>query len=52
MCTSAVPLDPVGELVVNAASENVKTHTPIEDMKNRTLKLYEQHRELIEVSFL
>ncbi len=42
------PLGPVGELMVDTASGDVKTHTPIEDMKDRAIKLYEQHRERIE----
>jgi hypothetical protein len=45
------PLGPVGELTVDAASGDVKAYTPIEDMKNRTLKLYEQHRERIPPPF-
>ena len=46
------PLGPVGELIVDATSGDVKTHTPIENMKDRALKLYEQHRERIEAPLL
>jgi hypothetical protein len=46
------PLGPVGELIVDAVSGDVKTHTPIDDMKDRARKLYEQHREHIEAPLL
>ncbi len=41
------PLGPVGELVVEALSGKVTTHTSLDEMKDRALKLYEHHREQI-----
>ena len=46
------PLGPVGELIVNAVSGEVETLTTLDEMKNRALKLYEQHREQIEAPLL
>ena len=46
------PLGPVGELIVDALSGEIQTHTPIADMKDQALKLYEQHRESIEAPLL
>ena len=46
------PLGPVGELIVDALSGDVTVHTPIDEMKHRALKLYEQHRERIEAPLL
>jgi hypothetical protein len=46
------PLGPVGELLVDAIQGDVKTHTPIAEMKERALKLYERHREHIEAPLL
>jgi hypothetical protein len=42
------PLGEVGEVIVSAAGEEVLSHTPIEEMKERARALYEQHREQIE----
>jgi hypothetical protein len=42
------PLGEVGEVVVNAGSEEVLSHTPVREMKERARALYEQHREQIE----
>ena len=42
------PVGEVGEVTVSAASEEVVSHTPIEEMKERARALYEQHREQIE----
>lgn len=42
------PLGPVGELVVDEATGEVRDHTSIAVMKERALSLYEQHREEIE----
>ena len=42
------PLGEVGEVIVSAASEEVLSHTPVEEMKERARALYEQHREQIE----
>lgn len=46
------PLGPVGELIVDALSGDVRAHTPIDEMKRQALKLYEQHRERIEALLL
>jgi hypothetical protein len=45
------PLGPVGELVIEESGGTVLVHTPIDDMKDRALKLYEEHREQIEAGF-
>jgi hypothetical protein len=42
------PVGEVGEVVVSAASEEVVSHTPVEEMKERARALYNQHREQIE----
>src|SRR5918912_2563485 len=42
------PVGEVGEIVVSAGSEEIISHTPIEEMKERARALYEQHREQIE----
>jgi hypothetical protein len=42
------PLGPVGELVVDEATGEVRDHTAIAVMKEHALSLYEQHREQIE----
>ncbi len=42
------PLGPVGELVVAALDGAMNTYTPLDEMKDRALKLYEHHREQIE----
>ena len=42
------PLGPVGELVVESLSGQVKIDPPLDEMKNRALKLYEHYREQIE----
>lgn len=42
------PVGEVGEIVVSAGSEEIVSHTPIEEMKERARALYEQHREQIE----
>ena len=44
------PVGEVGEIVVSAASEEIVSHTPIEEMKERARALYEQHRDEIEAS--
>ena len=46
------PLGPVGELVITESTGNVLVYTPIDDMKDRATKLYEQHREQIEAPLL
>jgi hypothetical protein len=42
------PVGEVGEVLVSAASEEIVSHTPVEEMKERARALYEQHREQIE----
>ena len=46
------PLGPVGEIVIDEASGDVREYTPLDQMKNRALELYEQHREQIEANLL
>ena len=46
------PLGPVGELLVDASSGDVTTSTPLDKMKDRARRLYEQHREQIEAPLL
>ena len=50
MLTYAVvgPIGEVGEVLVSAGAEEVVSHTPVEEMKERARALYEQHREQIE----
>jgi hypothetical protein len=42
------PVGEVGEVVVRANAEEVVSHTPVEEMKERARALYEQRREQIE----
>jgi len=42
------PVGEVGEVLVSAANEEVISHTPIKEMKERARALYERHREQIE----
>ena len=42
----------VGEIAIDASSEEVVSHTPFEEMKSRARGLYKQHRESIEAAFL
>ena len=42
------PVGEVGEILVSAGSEEIVSHTPVEEMKERARALYEQHREQIE----
>ena len=42
------PVGEVGEVTVSAVNEEVVSHTPIEEMKERARALYEEHREQIE----
>lgn len=46
------PLGPVGELVIEESTGTVLVYTPIDDMKDRATKLYEEHREQIEAPLL
>jgi hypothetical protein len=41
-------LGEVGEVLVSAGAEEVVSHTPVEEMKERARALYELHREQIE----
>lgn len=42
------PFGPVGELVVDDSTGDVRDHTPTAEMKARALSLYEEHRDEIE----
>lgn len=42
------PLGEVGEVLISAAGEEVVSHTPVNEMKERARALYEQRREQIE----
>jgi hypothetical protein len=42
------PVGEVGEVLVSTGTEEVVSHTPVEEMKERARALYEQHREQIE----
>jgi hypothetical protein len=42
------PVGEVGEVAVSAVNEEVVSHTPVEEMKERARALYEQRREQIE----
>jgi len=42
------PVGEVGEVVVSAAGEEIVSHTPVEEMKERARALYEQRLEQIE----
>jgi len=42
------PLGPVGELVIDEATGDVRDHTAIAVMKERAVSLYERHRDEIE----
>ena len=42
------PLGEVGHVTVSAGNEEIISHTPIEEMKERARDLYAQHREQIE----
>ena len=46
------PLGPVGELVIDEATGEVREHTAINVMKERAVSLYEQHRDEIEAPLL
>ena len=42
------PVGEVGVVLVSAVAEEVVSHTPVEEMRERARDLYEQHREQIE----
>lgn len=44
-------IGPLGELVVDESGA-VSAHTPVDEMKDCALKLYEQHRDQIETPLL
>ena len=46
------PVGQVGEIIVSAATEEVLSFTPLEEMKAAALSLYEEHRDAIEAAFL
>jgi hypothetical protein len=46
------PFGPIGEIIVDEADGGVRAHTPLDEMKDCALKLYEQHREQIEADLL
>jgi hypothetical protein len=45
------PVGVVGEITVSAFEEKVVSHTPLDEMKNRGLQIYEQRRADIEAAF-
>jgi hypothetical protein len=42
------PVGEAGVVLVSAVTEEIVSHTPFEEMKERARALYEQHREQIE----
>jgi len=42
------PVGEVGAVIVSTSAEEVVSHTPVEEMRERARDLYEQHREQIE----
>jgi len=42
------PVGDVGEVIISSSVEEVVSHTPVEEMKERARALYEEHREQIE----
>ena len=45
------PVGEVGEIVVSAFSEEVLSHTPLPEMRERARQCYEQNREAIQSAF-
>ncbi|NOT60312.1 MAG: hypothetical protein HOP19_08815 [Acidobacteria bacterium] len=41
----------VGEIIISAISEDVLSHTPLTEMRERARQHYEQHREAIQTAF-
>ncbi|MGH9941684.1 MAG: hypothetical protein ACRD9R_04900 [Pyrinomonadaceae bacterium] len=41
----------VGEILINSETEQITSHTPVEEMKRRAQTLYETHHEQIEAAF-
>lgn len=46
------PVGQTGEILVNATSEEIVSHTPLEEMKATARRLYEENRDAIEAAFL
>jgi hypothetical protein len=46
------PFGPVGELIVDEATGDVRDHTAINEMKARATSIYEEHRDEIEAPLL
>ena len=46
------PLGSVGEVVVSAHTEEIVSHTPLAEMRERARVLYEQNRDRIEAPLL
>ena len=46
------PLGSVGEVVVSAHTEEIFSHTPLAEMRERARVLYEQNRDWIEAPLL
>ena len=44
------PVGQTGEILVNATSEEIISHTPLEEMKATARRLYEENRDAIEAS--
>src|SRR4051812_36499795 len=42
------PVGTVGEVLVNASTQEIISHTPFSEMKESARSLYEQHRDAIE----
>jgi len=42
------PVGKTGEVMVSLDSEQIVSHTPLDEMKSAALALYEQHRDEIE----
>jgi len=42
------PVGQTGEILVNATSEDIVSHTPLEEMKAAACRLYEENRDAIE----
>jgi hypothetical protein len=41
----------VGEIMVSASSEEIASHTSLDEMTSRARSLYERHRDSIEAAF-
>jgi hypothetical protein len=45
------PVGQTGEILVNETSEEIISHTPLEEMKATARRLYEENRDAIEAAF-